>query len=84
MGSSASKNAGLGAPSSVCEEETSISTNPQSVPPPCASLNASPLRHASKLGLSSQMVNELVQKRKEKKAVPETSIIPSQRTPPPP
>ena len=39
-------------------EEMSISANPKMVPPPCASLNASPVRHASKPDLSSQIVRE--------------------------
>jgi hypothetical protein len=39
-------------------EEMSISAKPKMVPPPCASLNASPVRHSSKFLNSSQMVRE--------------------------
>ena len=39
-------------------DETSISTKPKMVPPPCASLKASPVRHASKPDLSSQIVSD--------------------------
>jgi hypothetical protein len=48
----------LGPPFRTSSEEMSISAKPKMVPPPCASLNASPVRHASNPDLSSQMVRE--------------------------
>ena len=58
-GSRPSHMAALGLPLVFRAVATSIDAIPPRVPPPCASLKASPAFHASKLGLSSHTVHEM-------------------------
>mmetsp|Transcript_31606 Transcript_31606/g.103014 ORF Transcript_31606/g.103014 Transcript_31606/m.103014 type:complete len:240 (-) Transcript_31606:196-915(-) len=60
IGRRPSKKAGFGPPLRIRSEEMIMSAKPKRLPPPCASLKASPVRHASKAFLSDQTVSDIM------------------------